>query len=55
MIFFSAVSISRTVTLTLLTVESSLAVSLFVCPIQERVFNIVEEARMDNLVEALTE
>ena len=42
MIYFSAISTSQT--LTLLTVESSSAVNQFVCPIQEGVFNVAEEA-----------
>ena len=49
MIYFSAISVSQT--LALLTTESSSAVSQFVCPIQEEVFNIVEEARRDNQVQ----
>ena len=50
MIYFCAISISWT--LTLLTVESSLAVFAL---IQEGVFNIVKEARRYNLVETFTE
>ena len=46
MIYFHTISINRT--LTLLGVKSSSAIS------EEGVFNIVEEARADNLVETFT-